>query len=138
MSIVQYQMVEPTLTLGTGDTSLELSCHAYEISATVEVDEEGSTFCDPVGGEIWTITVQARQSFGANGLWTKIRALRAIDPKVAFVLETKTGTISVDFPVMSGVLSIPPVNFVDSGIAERSNIEIPFAVDPDPTFATAA
>lgn len=124
------------LTLGT----VELKCHANAIAAEVDQDQNDyETFCggfSAYGAEKWTINVTAYQSFGTDGLWTKVRPL--VGTLQTFTLRPDDdGAAGVGNPHMTGTARVKAFPFLAGAVGEAAEVELVLAVQGTPTFDVA-
>lgn len=132
----------PRITLDAGGaTPVDIECSANEVHTNVSQDESTvDTFCGSFTSykpEMWDVTVQGVQSFGADGLWTMVRPL--VGTKVDFeLLGDRDAAVSVDNPIMSGVVLVKAFPFIDAAVGEASEFDVVLAVQGDPVFGITA
>lgn len=138
--ILQKPKIELT-TIGGTPASVEIQCSANQVVAEPDQDETTvETFCGSYTSykaEVWTITVTALQSYGTDGLWTKVRPLAG--EVVEFVLlPDADAPVSVDNPEMSGTAIVKAFPFLDAAVGEASEFDLVLGVQGLPTFGIVA
>ena len=132
--ILQHPKIE--LTAGAG-TPVEIQCSANQVVAEPEQDENtNETFCGSYTSykaEVWTITVTALQSFGTDGLWTKVRPMAGTVVDFT-LLPDADAAISIDNPEMSGKVIVKAFAFLDAAVGEASEFDLVLAVQGEPAF----
>lgn len=130
---------ELTLTPGGAGTPVVLRCQGRALTVEPEQDENDfETFCGTYttyGVEKWTITLGCYTSFGTEGLWTLVRPL--VGTIVDFeLLPNGDAAASIDNPIMTGKAMVKAFPFIDAEVSDASEVDVEFAVQGTPTFAT--
>jgi hypothetical protein len=136
---VPHFMTKPLLIIGPSATPvMELECAANNIDASADQDENDyNTYCgtySSYGPEKWTITATILQSFGVDGVWTKLRPV--VGTIQAFELRPDANDPrSIDNPAMTGNALVKAFPFLSGGVNEPSEIDIVLKVQGVPTMA---
>lgn len=136
-AVTPYYMVQPKLTLGDVGAEVELQCYANNVETNIDQDETTTkTFCGvykSYGPETWTIVLTVLQSFGADGLWTKVKPM--VGTIVPFtILPNALDPVSADNPLMSGTCLVKAFPFLSGAVNEPSEMDLELAVQGAPTF----
>jgi hypothetical protein len=136
---VPHVKTRPLILIGTSAAPImELQCAANGIEMVPDVPEETySTFCNSYiayGVETWTITATVLQSFGVDGIETKLRPLtgQIVDYEVR---PDAPDARSVDNPAKTGKAILKPFPFLTGGVNQPSEFEIVLACQGTPTTA---
>lgn len=134
-----FVLVKPKITLGTAPTTVEFACGANQIVAEPDVDENTTeTFCGTFTTykpEVWTVTITALTSYGADGLWNALRPM-ANTVQDFEILPDASKAEGADNPAMSGKCIVKPFAFLDAAVGETSDFDLVLAVQGMPTFGT--
>jgi hypothetical protein len=135
---VPHFVTKPLLIVGpSASPVMELECAANHVLAEPDQDENSyDTFCgtyQTYGPEKWKITATVLQSFGVDGVWTKLRpVVGTIQP---FELRPDApDPRSVDNPAMTGTALVRAFKFLDAGPNEPSEIDIELTVQGTPSW----
>lgn len=137
---VPHFMTRPLLVIGpSASPIMELQCAANNIEATPDQDEnEYDTYCgsyQTLGPEKWNITATVLQSFGTDGVWTKLRpVVGTVQP---FELRPDApDPRGLDNPAMTGNALVKAFQFLNGGVNGPSEIDIVLKVQGTPTWLT--
>lgn len=134
-----FILQKPLLHVGDAVTGVDIQCSANNVDAKPDQDTNTvETFCGSYTSykaEKWTITITALQSYGTDGLWTKLRPL--CNTVVAFELMPDADAIaSVDNPTMTGTAILKGFPFMSGGVGEAMEFDLELGVQGEPVFAT--
>lgn len=135
---VPHFMTKPLLVIGPSATPvMEIECAANNIEVVPDQDEnEYDTFCGTYatyGPEKWTITMTVLQSFGVDGVWTKLRpVVGTVQPFE--IRPDAPDPRSIDNPAMTGTATVKAFPFLSGGVNEPSEIDIELKVQGTPTW----
>lgn len=132
-----FVLVKPKITVGPAGSEVEFECGANQVEAAPDVDESTTeTFCGTFTSykpEVWTITITALTSYGADGLWNLLRPFAGT--RQAFtLLPDASKPIGPDNPEMSGECIVKPFAFLSAAVGETSDFDLVLAVQGIPTF----
>ncbi|HEY7009035.1 MAG TPA: hypothetical protein VH395_08855 [Jatrophihabitantaceae bacterium] len=136
-----FVLIKPKITVGDAATTLvEFECGANQITAEPDQDENTTeTFCGTFTTykpEVWTVTITALTSFGANGLWNNLRPLvGTVQPFM--IIPDLNNPISEDNVAMSGVCLVKAFAYLDAAVGETSDFDLVLAVQGLPEFLDA-
>lgn len=131
-----YVAEKPSVTIeGT-----EFICHMKRV-ALIPADEMADieTFCQP-GAEKptstkWTAVFTIKQSFGTDGAWNLLNAMRK--QLKTFIVKPEFGVgVGVTNPTATFEAYVPTIPFIDSEIGSATEYEISCSVIGEPAFAT--
>lgn len=131
--------VKPLIKIGTAPNTVEFECSANEVDASPEQDETTTeTFCGTFTSykpEVWTVTITAFPSYGANGLWNALRPL--VGTVVDFEIRPDADQpISVTNPAMTGTAILKAFPFMTGSVGEPTSHDVELAVQGEPEFLT--
>ena len=137
-----YILQHPRITLDAGAaTPIDIECMANEVHTNVEQDENTiETFCGSYTTykpEVWDLTVNAVESFGTDGLWTKVRPLVGTIVDVE-LLPDRDAAVSVDNPIWYGPGLVKAFPFIDGAIGEASEFDLIVAMQGTPQTSITA
>jgi len=136
-------MVDPLITIDPGGPNeLQLKCHGRNLSLVPEDNlEDVETFCAPgleqPGTTTWTSSISLLQSFGADGAWNLLHAMRKTRKTILIQPTDAAGTPAVGNPTATFEAFLPSVPFVDAGIGEKTEFDFELTAIGEPVFATA-
>lgn len=132
-----FILVKPKLTVGPAGSEVEFECGANQVEAAPEVDENTTeTFCGTFTSykpEVWTITITALTSYGADGLWNLLRPFAGTRQPFT-LLPDISKPIGPDNPEMSGECIVKPFAFLSAAVGETSDFDLVLAVQGIPVF----
>jgi len=134
--IPPFILNKPRITLdASAVTPIDIECSANEVHTNVDQDENTvETFCGSYTSykpEVWDLTLNALQSFGAAGLWTLVRPLVGTIVDVE-VLPDRDTAISVDNPIWYGPGLIKAFPFLDGAVGEAQEFDLVIAMQGVP------
>lgn len=132
-----FVVTDPSILIG----SVELVCHGSHVALTPNpIMADISTWCDPEGEReaiaSWTFSVELKQSYGTEGTWTDLNALKRT--KVTVVVKPADATVSADNPSATFDMWMPSIPFIDAGIGESTSFTLEAKVIGEPVFSTGA
>lgn len=132
---VPFFMTKPSIIIGPAATPvIELQCAANHVALTPEQDSSDyPTYCGnftSYGAIKWTLTVTVLQSFGADGVWTKLRPVVGTSQPFR-LLPDGDAVPSVDNPAQTGTAIVKAFPFWDGGVNEPAEIDIELTVQGD-------
>lgn len=136
--ILQKPLLEITLP-GATPTTVEIQCSSNQVEIAPEQDETTTeTFCGSYTSykaEVWTVTITALQSFGADGLWTQLRPMagKFVDFRI---LPDADLPVGVDNPEMTGSAILKAFAFLSASVGEPSDFDVVLGVQGMPTWST--
>lgn len=139
MSGRPVRLTDPFITLSTDETTpvtVDFTCFIAGIHLVGEEDDDLATFCDP-NGFAYTLTLDGKQSLGADGLEEALDSLGGPGTVVGFEFAYTKDPPSIDNPHWSGKVRIPAWNIVDAGINEASDVPLEMDVIGDVVKETA-
>lgn len=148
-AVAPFILNHPRITLDAGGTTpIDIECSANEVHTNVDQDENTTdTFCGSYTTykpEVWDLTVNAIQSFGPDGLWTRVRPLVGTVVDVE-LLPDSTIPVGPTNPIWYGPGLVKAFPFIDGAIGEASEFDlviamqgIPQTSETDPVTATAS
>jgi hypothetical protein len=135
--VAPFILVKPCIQLGDNTTGVLLQCMTNQVQAVGDQDDtKTDTFCGSYTSykaEVWTVTLTALASYGADGLWDQVRPL--VGQVIPFVLvPDATQAISIDNPAMWGQARVKVFSFLDANVGEASDFDLVLAVQGQPSF----
>src|SRR5262245_60063679 len=124
----------------TGAVYADIQCSANQVEAVPDQDESTTeTFCGSYTSykaEVWTVTITALQSYGPDGLWTKLRPLA--NKRVYFTIRPDVDKPKgMDNPEMSGWAILKAFAFLSAAVGEASDFDVVLGVQGLPTWDPA-
>lgn len=132
---VPFFMTKPSIIIGpTATPVIELQCAANHVALTPEQDStDYPTYCGNFtadGAVKWTLTITVLQSFGVDGVWTKLAPVVGTSQPFQ-LLPNGDAVPSVDNPAQTGTCTVRAFPFWDGGVNEPAEIDIELVVQGD-------
>lgn len=136
-----YRLSDPNLTIDTGGTPIELKIAARSLALvptnnyTDHPRTGGSAPYQKLIDATWEATLGYVQGFGTDGLQTVFASLAGTE--VEWLLETKDGVVSADFPTFAFTADVPFLGIEDSEIGAFADGTITIPIIGAPVKATS-
>jgi hypothetical protein len=135
--VAPFVLTHPLIQIGDDTTGVQIQCMANEVKVEVDQDENKTeTFCGSYTSykaEVWTITITALQSFGADGLETLVRPLVGTIQPFKLNGSADDPPDTVDNPTLSGDALVKAFDWMTAAVGETSDFDLVLAVQGQPT-----
>jgi hypothetical protein len=133
-------ITSPYIQIGTTGSAVIFSAAASHVTLSPDQDENT---VETFGGvytsykaEKWILEASIPMSYTVTtGAWTALRALaNTVQP---FEVRPSSATVGTSNPKATGSVYVKGFSFIDAGPGEASEVDLVFACQGVPTFATA-